>query len=114
MIWKKEDQKVLYPAPGIMAQSMAFADMLHIMKFSIKKGAVMPTHSHQQEQAGYLCEGKIIMTIDGVDHEIDAGDAWAIKANVTHSIKVIEDGTIVEVFSSIRYDYLIKPVLTQK
>lgn len=106
MIWKKSDQKVVSPAPGIMAQSMAFGDMLHILKFQIKKGAVMPTHSHQQEQAGYLMEGKIMMTIDGVDHEIDAGDAWAIKSNVPHSVKVIEDGSIVEVFSSIRYDYL--------
>jgi quercetin dioxygenase-like cupin family protein len=107
MIWKRsKDQKVLSPAPGIMAQSMAFGDSLHIMKFHTKKGAVMPTHSHPQEQAGYLLQGKMIMTIDGVDHEIDAGDAWAIKGNVPHSVRVIEDGSIIEVFSSIRHDYM--------
>ena len=107
MIWKKsKDKKVLSPAPGIEAQSMAFGDSLHILQFHIKKGALMPTHSHPQEQAGYLLQGKMIMTIDGVDHEIDAGDAWAIKGNVPHSVRVIEDGSIIEVFSSIRHDYM--------
>jgi quercetin dioxygenase-like cupin family protein len=107
MIWKKsKDQKVLFPAPGISAQSMAYGDSLHILKFHISKGALMPTHSHSQEQAGYLLQGKIIMTLDGVDHEIESGDSWAIKANVPHSVKVIEDGCIIEAFSSIRHDYI--------
>jgi quercetin dioxygenase-like cupin family protein len=106
MISNKSERRVHYPVEGIIAESLVFGDVMHLLKFHVKQGTVMPTHSHAHEQIGYLVKGKMIMTIDGLENEIEAGDSWAIKGNVPHSIRMIEEGLIIEAFSPIRQDYL--------
>jgi unsaturated pyranuronate lyase len=106
MISNKSDKRIHHPVEGITVESLVFGDVMHLLKFHIKQGTVMPTHAHVHEQTGYLVEGKMIMTIDGVEHEIEAGDSWAIKGNVPHAIRMIEEGLIIEAFSPIRQDYL--------
>ena len=66
----------------------------------------MPTHAHENEQIGYLLEGKMILTLDKVYHELKVGDSWAITSNIPHSVTMIEDGVIIDVFSPLREDYL--------
>lgn len=106
MISKSIDTKTHQPVPGITAQTLVYGDSTHMIKFFVEKGITMPTHSHEHEQIGYLLEGSIILTLDGVQYRLEAGQAWAIKPYTPHSVTVAEKGVIIEVFSPLRNDYL--------
>ena len=105
MISKKKDDGIVQMREGISRQNLVNGDRTHLVKFFVEKGATMPTHSHKEEQTGYLIKGKIIMTIDGVDHELGAGDSWSIKSHIPHSVSVIENSVILDVFSPVRIEF---------
>jgi len=69
-------------------------------------GSVIPAHDHPHEQTGLLLSGRIVLTIDGLDHEAVPGDGWCIGSGVPHAARAIEDSVVVEVFSPVREDYL--------
>jgi quercetin dioxygenase-like cupin family protein len=106
MISKKCANGIVQVGEGIARQNLIYGDHTHLVKFFVKKGTLVSTHCHKEEQTGYLMSGKIIMTIDGLDHELEEGDSWSIKSNVLHSVRIIEDSIILDVFSPIRKEFL--------
>ena len=50
-------------------------------------------------------EGGFELTLNGVKHELHAGDILVIPSNVTHSGKSITDCEIIDVFHPVRDDY---------
>ncbi|HEB29643.1 MAG TPA: cupin domain-containing protein [Spirochaetes bacterium] len=106
MVIKKRDDGLVRMIEGVTRQNLAMGEKTHMVKFFFEKGSVVPVHSHSQEQTGYLIKGKIVLTIDGVEQEIDEGDSWSIGGNISHGAAVPEDSVAVEVFSPIREDYL--------
>jgi len=91
---------------GVRRKNLVYGDKTILCKFELDKGAELPLHSHPYEQTGYLLSGKMNFTIDGKSHEMKAGDSWCIKADVEHGVKVLEDATLVELFSPVREDFL--------
>ena len=106
MISKKKNDGIVQMRKGIVRQTLVNGDRTHLVKFFVKKGAVMPTHAHREEQTGYLIKGRMIMTIDGIDHELNAGDSWSIRSHIPHAVSVIEDAVILDVFSPVRIEFL--------
>jgi len=91
---------------GVTYKTLAYGDKTSLCEFRIEKGSVVPNHSHPHEQTGYMISGRMIFTIDGEDHNAEAGDSWSIPGNVEHSVEVLEDSVVIEVFSPVREDYL--------
>ena len=106
MVIKKREDGLVRMLEGVTRQNLAMGEKTHMVKFFFGKGSVVPVHSHSQEQTGYLIKGKIVLTIDGVEHEIDEGDSWSIGGNISHGAAMTEDSVAVEVFSPPRDDYL--------
>lgn len=90
---------------GIRRKTMLDGAHTQLVEFKLAKGAVIPVHSHPQEQTGYLVSGRMILTIAGGDHEMRRGDSWTIPGGVEHGVKVSEDSVAIEVFSPVREDY---------
>jgi quercetin dioxygenase-like cupin family protein len=90
---------------GIRRKTMLDGAHTQLVEFKLAKGAVIPAHSHPQEQTGYLVSGRIILTIAGDDHAMRPGDSWTIPGGVEHGVKVLEDSVAIEVFSPGREDY---------
>jgi quercetin dioxygenase-like cupin family protein len=58
----------------------------------IARGGNALAHAHPAlEQAVYVLEGTAIAGIDGVDHEIQAGDVMFFPEGVYHSLKVTSE-----------------------
>jgi quercetin dioxygenase-like cupin family protein len=90
---------------GIRRKTMLDGAHTQLVEFKLAKGAMIPVHSHPQEQTGYLMSGRMILTIAGADHAMRAGDSWTIPGGVKHGVKVLEDSVAIEVFSPGREDY---------
>jgi quercetin dioxygenase-like cupin family protein len=107
MVVKRHASGIVEMLDGISRQSLAYGERTHLVKFFLQKDKLLPLHTHEHEQTGYLMEGKMVMTIDGKDHTLEPGDCWSIGGNVPHSAKILEDCVVIEVFSPVRTDDLM-------
>ena len=70
-------------------------------------GAVVPEHSHENEQLGMVLSGSLTFRIGDESRELDPGDTYVIPANVPHEVtRTGPDGAVViDVFSPTREDW---------
>jgi quercetin dioxygenase-like cupin family protein len=72
----------------------------------LKKGCVVPEHSHEAEQLSYTFSGALKFVIAGETHVVRAGDVLIIPPWVKHEAIALEDTYEMDVFSPIRRDWL--------
>ena len=68
-----------------------------LTKISYRSGELIPFHTHQNEQAGYVLTGIYLLRFIDVDEILVKGDAYSIPVNTEHSIEVLEGGEILEI-----------------
>ncbi len=91
---------------GIEMKPLVYGENTLLCKFHLQKGSLLPRHAHPNEQTGYMLAGRMRFTIGDETLVVEPGDSWCIGANVEHSAELLEDSTILEVFSPVRADYL--------
>jgi quercetin dioxygenase-like cupin family protein len=77
----------------------------------LKKGCVVPRHSHENEQITYILEGALRFWIGEDEKEevtVRAGEVLHIPSNVPHKAEALEDTVDVDIFSPPRQDWLEK------
>ncbi len=86
-------------------------DQMMLTHVYLRKGAVVPRHSHVNEQFTYILEGALRFWIgeDGSEVlDVRAGEVLHIPSNVPHRAEALEDTLDVDVFSPPRQDWLDK------
>ena len=74
-------------------------------------GAVVPEHSHDNEQLTYILEGVLRFWVGEDESEVidvRAGEVLHIPSNVPHKAEALEDTLDVDVFCPPRQDWLDK------
>ena len=77
----------------------------------LKKGCIVPKHSHENEQLTYILEGALKFWIgeDGAEEiTVSAGEVLLIPSRVPHKAEALEETLDVDVFSPPRQDWLDK------
>jgi quercetin dioxygenase-like cupin family protein len=74
----------------------------------LKKGAIVPTHSHESEQISYVLQGALKFTIRGEEFLVREGEVLHIPSMVPHQAEALDDCFEMDVFSPIRQDWLDK------
>ena len=77
----------------------------------LKKGCIVPKHSHENEQITYILEGALRFKLGDDQKEVvtvSAGEVLHIPSNLSHEAEAIEDTLDVDVFSPPRADWLNK------
>ena len=77
----------------------------------LDKGAIVPTHQHENEQLTYVLEGALKFWIGDPDGDVEElvvgpGEVLHIPSNVPHKAEALEDTLDVDVFSPPRQDWL--------
>jgi unsaturated pyranuronate lyase len=75
----------------------------------LKKGCVVPKHSHENEQLTYVLEGALHFWLGEDQHDervVRAGDVLVIPSHLPHKALALEDTLDVDVFSPPRQDWL--------
>ena len=69
-------------------------------------GTVVPEHAHDNEQVGFCIAGSMRFRIGGEEQVVRAGSTWSIPPNVSHEVRVGDEGCVVaEVFVPGRADW---------
>jgi quercetin dioxygenase-like cupin family protein len=77
----------------------------------LKKGCIVPLHSHDNEQLTYVLSGALRFWIGSETGEtivIGPGEVLVIPSNVPHKAEALEDTLDVDVFCPPRQDWLDK------
>lgn len=75
--------------------------------FTYKKGAVVPTHQHPNEQYSIITQGAVSVLIDGKEIIVKAGEGIIIPPNIAHQFTALEDSTLdIDFFTPARIDWL--------
>ena len=75
--------------------------------WDVKKDAVLPQHSHINEQVTQVMEGELELTIDGKTAIYKAGFMVVIPPNIVHGGRAITDCKLFDIFYPTREDYKI-------
>jgi quercetin dioxygenase-like cupin family protein len=94
---------------GIERKTLVHGERTLMTEFRLRKGSILPRHTHQHEQTGYLVKGRIRLWIGREEHDARPGDSWCIPGGSEHGAEILEDSVAIEVFSPVREDYLPGP-----
>lgn len=106
MFQKKSAEGYKPAIDKIEMKTLVHGEETLLVEFQMKKGALLPRHSHPHEQTGYLISGNMELTIGAKTFSVKPGDSWCIAGNIEHNAVILEDTVAVEVFSPVREDYL--------
>lgn len=105
MYGKASDNGFVDLLPGIAIKALCHGEHSTMVEFRLKKGALLPEHSHPNEQTGYLVSGGMRLYAGLAAREVGPGDSWCIPKDMLHKAEILEDTVAVEVFSPPRLDY---------
>jgi|SRR3954465_15898876 quercetin dioxygenase-like cupin family protein len=95
----------------MLERRLITGDRMMLAHVYLKKGCIVPKHSHENEQLTYILEGALRFWI-GEDQTkeliVAAGEVLHIPSNVPHKAEALEDTLDVDIFSPPREDWLKK------
>jgi len=97
-----EDLNPLLQRHFIVGQNVMVARVL------LKKGCIVPEHSHHNEQITYILEGALRFWIDGKEIVVNAGEVLTIPPYMPHKAEAVEDTVDLDIFSPPRADWINK------
>jgi quercetin dioxygenase-like cupin family protein len=103
--WSSVKVEVLNPLLGrqfVVGQNVMVARVL------LKKGCLVPEHSHHNEQITYILEGALKFGIDGKEIVVNAGEVLTIPPDMPHWAEALEDTIDLDIFNPPRADWINK------
>jgi quercetin dioxygenase-like cupin family protein len=97
-----EDLNPLLQRHFVVGQNIMLARVL------LKKGCIVPEHSHHNEQITYILEGALKFWIDSKELVVNAGEVLTIPPHMPHKAEALEDTVDLDVFNPPRADWINK------
>jgi quercetin dioxygenase-like cupin family protein len=97
-----EDLNPLFKRQFVVGEDIMVARVL------MKKGCIVPLHSHHNEQVTYILEGALKFWIDGKELVVNAGEVLTIPRNMPHQAEALEDTVDLDIFNPPRADWINK------
>ncbi|HZP17133.1 MAG TPA: cupin domain-containing protein [Terriglobales bacterium] len=93
--------------PLLQRQLIVGQDVM-LARVLLKKGCIIPMHSHVNEQISYILEGALKFWIDGKEIVVRPGEILTIPPNMPHKAEALEDTVDLDIFHPPRADWLAK------
>jgi quercetin dioxygenase-like cupin family protein len=89
-----------------LARKVIHTEHMTIARLELQKGAVVPEHSHLNEQVATVERGALKFFIEGREEIVRSGASLVIPPNVPHAVEVLEDSIVMDLFSPRREDWI--------
>jgi len=103
--WNQIPQEQLNPH---FSRKFVNGEKIMIAQLFLKKGCVVPEHSHESEQLSMVVTGNVKFKLDGEERIVTSNQMVLIPSNKVHSVEALEDTLVYDIFSPIRVDWLEK------
>jgi quercetin dioxygenase-like cupin family protein len=92
----------------LLSRQMISGDNATVAQILLKRGAIVPRHSHVNEQYSWIISGKLKFVFDDREIVVGPGEFLLIPPNVPHSAIAEEDTVDVDIFAPRREDWICK------
>ena len=92
-----------------LSRKLVTGERMMLAHVYLKKGCVVPRHSHENEQLTYILEGTLKFNLgENLEDEVivHAGEVLVIPSNLPHRAEALEDTLDVDIFCPPRADWL--------
>ena len=103
--WKDVELETLNP---LLNRQLVVGENVMLARVLLKKGCVVPLHSHVNEQVTYVLEGALKFFIDGKEIVVHGGEVLCIPSSMPHMAVALEDTVDLDIFNPPRQDWLDK------
>jgi quercetin dioxygenase-like cupin family protein len=92
----------------LLQRQFVVGQEIMLARVLLKKGCIVPEHSHHNEQLTYIVEGALKFWIDGREIVVHAGETLCIPSNMPHKAEALEDTIDLDIFAPPRADWINK------
>lgn len=103
--WDEVEREAINPQ---FERQLISGERIMLARIFLRRGAVIPLHSHENEQISWVLEGSLRFSLEGREVVVAAGEVLTIPGGVPHAAVAIEDTVNLDVFSPPRADWLEK------
>ena len=100
------DEIALEKITEMVSQKIIWGQREMMAQIYLKRGALVPLHSHESEQMTYVLQGALRFLVDGEEVIVREGEVLHIPSTVPHQAEALEDTFELDVFSPIRADWV--------
>jgi quercetin dioxygenase-like cupin family protein len=91
---------------GVRRQVLGHGPDLMMVVVEFRPGAVGALHAHPHRQVTYVAAGSFEVSVGGTRQLLGPGDCFYVSAGLEHGVVAREAGTLVDVFTPAREDFL--------
>jgi len=103
--WSSIEKEHLSP---LLDRHFVVGNQAMLARVLLKKGCVVPEHSHPNEQITLIVEGALKFWIDGKVIVVKAGEVLVIPPDMPHKAEALDDTVDFDVFCPPRADWINK------
>ncbi|MFI5110581.1 MAG: cupin domain-containing protein [Terriglobales bacterium] len=103
--WDSVELEHLNP---LLRRQFVVGEKVMVARVLLKKGCVVPLHSHHNEQVTYILEGALKFGLNGEEVVVRAGEVLCIPPDVPHEAVALEDTVDLDIFTPPREDWIAK------
>jgi quercetin dioxygenase-like cupin family protein len=100
------DEIALDKVTEMISRKIVTGEREMLAQIYLKRGALVPMHSHESEQMTYILQGALKFLINGEEITVREGEVLHIPSWVPHQAEALEDTFELDLFSPIRQDWL--------
>ena len=101
------DEIALEKVTEMISRKIITGEREMVTQIYLKRGAIVPLHSHESEQMTYVLQGALKFYIEGEETIVREGEVLHILAGVPHQSEALEDTFELDVFSPIRSEWVV-------
>jgi quercetin dioxygenase-like cupin family protein len=100
------DEIALEKVTEMLSRKLVTGDKEMLAQIYLKRGCLVPNHSHESEQITYVLQGALKFLIAGEEITVREGEVLHIPSWVEHQAEALDDTFELDIFSPIRQDWL--------
>ena len=100
------DEIALEKITEMMSQKIVAGEREMLAQTYLKRGALVPIHSHDSEQMTYVLQGALRFVVSGEEIVVREGEVLHIPSGMPHQAEALEDTFELDVFSPARADWI--------
>ncbi len=107
--WKDVPVESMNP---LLSRAFVTGTQAMLARIELKKGCVVPRHSHPNEQIAWIVEGALLFTLEEKAGNrqvlVRAGEVLVIPGGLPHAAEALEDSLDFDIFAPPRQDWINK------
>ena len=103
------DEIALEKVTEMISRKLVSGEREMLAQIYLKRGALVPIHTHDSEQMTYILQGALRFHVNGEEIIVREGEVLHIPSRLPHQAEALEDTLELDVFSPVRAEWMDAP-----